>query len=59
MIPASLLFAQGSWRLARGRPMLLAAAVLAFTGRKYLRAALTQGTTPLLAVVLGLLATLP
>ena len=38
--------------------MLLAAAVLAFTGRKYLRAALTQGTTPLLAVVLGLLATL-
>ncbi|MEW1951679.1 DUF1304 domain-containing protein [Pseudarthrobacter sp902506025] len=38
--------------------MLLAAAVLAFTGRKYLRAAATQGTTPLLAVVLGLLAVL-
>jgi putative membrane protein len=38
--------------------MLLAAAVLALTGRKYLRAALTQGTTPLVAVVLGLLATL-
>jgi putative membrane protein len=38
--------------------MLLAAAVLAFTGRKYLRAAVTQGTTPLLAVVLGLLAVL-
>jgi putative membrane protein len=34
--------------------MLLAAAVLALTGRKYLRAAATQGTTPLLAVVLGL-----
>jgi putative membrane protein len=34
---------------------LLAAAVLALTGRKYLRAAATQGTTPLLAVVLGLL----
>jgi putative membrane protein len=36
--------------------MLLAAAVLALTGRKYLRAAALQGTTPLLAVVLGLLA---
>jgi len=35
--------------------MLLAAAVLALTGRKYLRAAAMQGTTPLLAVVLGLL----
>ncbi|QCO96641.1 DUF1304 domain-containing protein [Arthrobacter sp. 24S4-2] len=39
--------------------MLLAATVLALTGRKYLRAAATQGTTPLLAVVLGLLALLP
>jgi putative membrane protein len=39
--------------------MLLAAAVLAFTGRKYLRAAITQGTTPLIAVLLGLLAVLP
>jgi putative membrane protein len=38
--------------------MLLAAAVLALTGRKYLRAAVTQGSTPLLAVVLGLLAVL-
>ena len=38
--------------------MLLAAAVLALTGRKYLRAAVTQGTTPVLAVVLGLLAVL-
>ena len=38
--------------------MLLAAAVLAFTGRKYLRAAATQGTMPLLAVVLGLPAVL-
>ena len=38
--------------------MLLAAAVLALTGRKYLRAAATQGTTPLLAVILGLLAVL-
>lgn len=36
--------------------MLLAAAILALTGRKYLRAAATQGATPLLAVVLGLLA---
>ncbi len=33
--------------------MLLAALVLALTGRKYLRAAATQGATPLLAVVLG------
>lgn len=38
--------------------MLLAAAVLAFTGRKYLRPAATQGTLPLLAVVLGLAAVL-
>ncbi|KIC67208.1 DUF1304 domain-containing protein [Pseudarthrobacter phenanthrenivorans] len=38
--------------------MLLAAAVLALTGRKYLRAAATQGTMPLLAVVLGLPAVL-
>jgi putative membrane protein len=38
--------------------MLLAAAVLAFTGRKYLRPAVTQGTMPLFAVVRGLLATL-
>lgn len=36
--------------------MLLAALVLALTGRKYLRAAATQGATPLLAVGLGLLA---
>ncbi len=36
--------------------MLLAAAVLALSGKKYLRAAATQGATPLLAVVLGLLA---
>lgn len=36
--------------------MLLAAAVLAGTGRKYLRPAATQGTLPLLAVVLGILA---
>jgi putative membrane protein len=36
--------------------MLLAAAVLALSGKKYLRAAVTQGATPLLAVVLGLLA---
>jgi putative membrane protein len=38
--------------------MLLASAVLALSGRKYLRAAATQGATPLLAVVLGLLAVL-
>jgi putative membrane protein len=36
--------------------MLLAAVVLALTGRKYLRAAAAQGTAPLLAVVLGLIA---
>lgn len=35
--------------------MLLAAIVLALSGRKYLRAAATQGATPLLAVVLGVL----
>ncbi|HJV97546.1 MAG TPA: DUF1304 domain-containing protein [Arthrobacter sp.] len=36
--------------------MVLAAVVLALSGKKYLRAAATQGTVPLLAVVLGLLA---
>ena len=36
--------------------MLLAALVLALSGKKYLRAAAIQGVTPLLAVVLGLLA---
>ena len=36
--------------------MLLASLVLAASGRKYLRAAALQGTTPLLAVVLGVLA---
>ncbi|MDQ0635732.1 putative membrane protein [Arthrobacter pascens] len=36
--------------------MLLAALVLALSGKKYLRAAATQGATPLLAVVLGILA---
>ena len=36
--------------------MLLAALVLALSGKKYLRAAATQGATPLLAVVLGVLA---
>lgn len=35
--------------------MLLAAMVLALSGRKYLRAAATQGAAPLLAVVLGAL----
>ena len=35
--------------------MLLASIVLALSGRKYLRAAATQGATPLLAVVLGVL----
>jgi putative membrane protein len=38
--------------------MLLAAIVLALSGRKYLRPAVLQGTTPLLAVVLGLIALL-
>ena len=38
--------------------MLLAALVLAASGRKYLRAAVLQGTTPLLAVVLGIVALL-
>jgi putative membrane protein len=36
--------------------MLLAALVLAGTGKKYLRPAAIQGTLPLLAVVLGLVA---
>ncbi|MGO4653088.1 DUF1304 domain-containing protein [Arthrobacter sp. 2RAF22] len=36
--------------------MLLAAIVLALGGRKYFRAAVLQGTTPLLAVVTGVLA---
>ncbi len=35
--------------------MLLASMVLALSGRKYLRAAATQGATPLIAVVLGAL----
>ncbi|BCW65462.1 membrane protein [Arthrobacter sp. NicSoilB4] len=35
--------------------MLLASIVLALSGRKYLRAAATQGATPLLAVALGVL----
>ncbi|MDD1475962.1 DUF1304 domain-containing protein [Arthrobacter sp. H16F315] len=35
--------------------MLLAALVLALSGRKYLRAAATQGATPLLAVLFGVL----
>ncbi|MFK0008095.1 DUF1304 domain-containing protein [Paenarthrobacter sp. NPDC090520] len=38
--------------------MLLAALVLAASGRKYLRAATAQGITPLIAVVLGILALL-
>ena len=38
--------------------MLLAALILAASGRKYLRAAVLQGTTPLLAVVLGIVALL-
>jgi putative membrane protein len=42
--------------LASCGSMLLAALVLVSTGRKYLRAAATQGTLPLFAVVLGLLA---
>ena len=33
--------------------MLAASIVLALSGRKYLRAAATQGATPLIAVVLG------
>lgn len=36
--------------------MLLAALVLAASGKKYLRAATLQGITPLLAVVLGIIA---
>ena len=38
--------------------MVLAAAVLALTGRKYLRPAAIQGILPLLAIVLGLFALL-
>ena len=40
-----------TWRVAGS--LVLAALVLALSGRKYLRAAATQGATPLLAVVLG------
>ena len=36
--------------------MLLAALVLALSGKKNLRPAVTQGITPLIAVVLGLIA---
>ena len=48
------------WTLIAGScgSMFLASVVLALSGRKYLRAAATQGTTPLLAVVFGLLAVL-
>ena len=48
------------WTLIVGScgSMFLASVVLALSGRKYLRAAATQGTTPLLAVVFGLLAVL-
>lgn len=53
-------YAAVGWTLIFGScgSMFLASVVLALSGRKYLRAAATQGTTPLLAVVFGLLAVL-
>lgn len=53
-------YAAVGWTLIVGScgSMFLASVVLALSGRKYLRAAAMQGTTPLLAVVLCLLAVL-
>ncbi len=58
IVVVALGHAQVGWTLVFSScgSMLLAAIVLALSGRKYLRAAVLQGTTPLLAVVLGILA---
>ena len=55
LAPEDQVLATAGWTLVFSccGSMLLAALVLALTGRKYLRAAATQGATPLLAVVLG------
>ncbi|MFN3922777.1 MAG: DUF1304 domain-containing protein [Pseudarthrobacter sp.] len=55
LAPEDPVLATAGWTLVFSccGSMLLAALVLALTGRKYLRAAATQGATPLLAVVLG------
>ena len=58
LAPEDQVLATAGWTLVFSccGSMLLAALVLALTGRKYLRAAATQGATPLLAVVLGVAA---
>ena len=58
LAPEDPVLAAAGWTLVFSccGSMLLAALVLAVSGRKYLRAAATQGATPLLAVVLGVAA---
>jgi putative membrane protein len=58
LAPEDAVLAAAGWTLVLSScgSMLLAALVLALSGRKYLRAAATQGATPLLAVVLGVAA---
>ena len=58
LAPEDPVLAAAGWTLVLSScgSMLLAALVLALSGRKYLRAAATQGATPLLAVVLGVAA---
>ena len=58
LAPEDPVLAAAGWTLVFSScgSMLLAALVLAVSGRKYLRAAATQGATPLLAVVLGVAA---
>lgn len=58
LAPEDPVLAAAGWTLVFSScgSMLLAALVLALSGRKYLRAAATQGATPLLAVVLGVAA---
>ena len=58
LAPEDPVLAAAGWTLVLSScgSMLLASLVLALSGRKYLRAAATQGATPLLAVVLGVAA---
>ena len=58
LAPEDPVLAAAGWTLVFSScgSMLLASLVLALSGRKYLRAAATQGATPLLAVVLGVAA---
>jgi putative membrane protein len=58
LAPEEPVLAATGWTLVLSScgSMLLAALVLALSGRKYLRAAATQGAMPLLAVVLGVAA---